>query len=419
MDRFRVTGRVRLAGSIPISGAKNAALPSLCACLLTGEKLQIENVPPVRDVRTTLRLLQYIGVDVEETAEGSVLLKAAGLEKPEAPYDLVKTMRASVLVLGPLLARTGRARVSLPGGCTIGARPIDFHIEALRRMGARIEVEHGYVTAKSSRLRGVEYHFPGRSVTGTENLLMAATLAAGTTVLHNCATEPEVADLARLLRAMGAKIEGAGTTTIHVEGVDALHSAAHRIIPDRIEAGTFLVAAALTGGDVTLRECAPEHLGTVLDLLERCGQGIEKNDGEIRIIGKVPPAPVDMATGPYPEFPTDLQAQFMVLMTQATGTSVIRETIFENRFQHAAELRRMGASISLSGRNATVKGASRLSGACLMATDLRASACLVLAGLVAEGETIIDRVYHVDRGYVRIEEKLRKLGARLERIQGS
>lgn len=418
MDRFRVTGGTRLAGSIPISGAKNAALPSLCACLLTGEELQIGNVPPVRDVRTTLRLLQHIGVDVEEETVGSILLKATDLATPEAPYDLVKTMRASVLVLGPLLARTGRARVSLPGGCTIGARPIDFHIEALRRMGGRIEVEHGYITAESGRLQGTEYHFPGRSVTGTENLLMAATLAAGTTVLHNCATEPEVNDLARLLQAMGAKIEGAGTCTIHVEGVDSLHSAAHRIIPDRIEAGTFLIAAALTGGDVTLRECAPEHLETVLDLLEMCGQGIDKGDGEIRISGKVPPAPVDVVTGPYPGFPTDLQAQFMVLMTQATGTSVIRETIFENRFQHVAELRRMGASISLSGRTATVKGASRLSGAGLMATDLRASASLVLAGLVAEGETIIDRVYHVDRGYVRIEAKLRKLGARLERIQG-
>jgi UDP-N-acetylglucosamine 1-carboxyvinyltransferase len=418
MDRLKVSGGSPLRGEVQVSGAKNAALPALCAGLLTAGDLRLDNIPDVRDVRTMLRLLEGIGVAVRRDADESFTLCGKSIATPEAPYDLVKTMRASVLVLGPLVARIGRARVSLPGGCAIGVRPIDFHIEALETLGARVEVEHGYVTATAEKLRGAEYRFPQKSVTGTENIVMAAALAEGTTVLHNCAAEPEVSDLAELLTGLGARIEGAGTETIRIDGVQELHGGRHRVIPDRIEAGTFLIAGAVTGGELMVKSCVPAHLEALLELRRRAGQEIEIEADSIRITGKVPPAPVDMTTGPYPEFATDLQAQFMVLMTRAAGTSVIRETIFENRFQHAAELQRMGASITIEGRTAIVHGGPRLSGASLMATDLRASASLVLAGLFAAGETIIDRIYHIDRGYARIEEKLRGLGARVERLTG-
>ncbi|MEE9226332.1 MAG: UDP-N-acetylglucosamine 1-carboxyvinyltransferase [Acidobacteriota bacterium] len=417
MDRLRVTGGKPLEGMVEVSGAKNAALPALCACLLTAGEVRLRNVPEVRDVRTMLKVLERIGVDVEDCGGGEIRLRAERIATPIAPYELVKTMRASVLVLGPLLARTGRARVSLPGGCAIGARPVDFHVDGFKRMGARVDLEHGDIHAEVDKLQGGAYRFPRPSVTGTENLMMAGVLAEGTTVLENCAREPEVVDLADLLAGMGARIRGAGTGTIRIDGVAELGGADHRVVPDRIEAGTFLVAGALTGGTVTVRNCVPSHLESLIQQLEAVGVRLEGGGDWIRTRPGGTLKPADMSTGPYPEFPTDLQAQYMVLMTQLNGESMIRETIFENRFLHAAELGRMGAEIILEGNTARVRGPTPLKGARLMATDLRASASLVLAGLVADGVTVIDRIYHLDRGYARIEEKLRRLGGKVERMK--
>ncbi len=418
MDRLRVTGGVALSGSVRVSGAKNAALPAMAAALLTDEEVRLDNVPDVVDVRTLARLLGDLGTSCERLGRHRWALRTPEVTTPEAPWDLVRRMRASVLVLGPLLARTGRARVSLPGGCAIGERPIDRHLEGLRRLGAEIRLEHGYVEARAERLRGAEITFEDVTVTGTENLMMAATLAEGETVLRNAAREPEVVDLADLLRAMGAGIEGAGTRTITIRGVPRLHGTEHRVIPDRIEAGTWLIAAAITGGKVTLEAVEPAHLEAVLDKLGKVGLSLEVGRDWIRIGNGRPLRSHDLVTEPYPGFPTDLQAQYMVLMTQAGGTSRITETIFERRFMHVPELRRMGASIELSGNTAIVEGPTPLTGAEVTASDLRASASLVLAGLAARGETIVHRVYHLDRGYEAIEEKLGALGARIERLSG-
>jgi len=420
MDKFVIAGGVPLHGRVAVSGAKNAALPAMAAALLTAEPVRLSNLPQVRDLFTMRRLLQLMGVQfspAELPADGELELCAEKLSQPEAPYELVKTMRASVLVLGPLVARCGEARVSLPGGCAIGARPIDLHLKGLEKLGAEVSVEHGYIHARARRLRGDHIHFDRITVTGTENLLMAACLAEGETWLENAAREPEVQDLVRLLRAMGADIEGEGTARLRVRGVERLHGTSHRIIPDRIEAGTLLLAAAITGGEVKVTHCLPEHLEAVLHKLEEAGVEVgqpEPGCVVVRSPGKLTTA--DMTTEEYPGFPTDMQAQYMALMTQAEGTSVITETIFENRFLHALELVRLGANISVEGRQAVVRGPTRLSGATVLASDLRASASLVLAGLVAAGETVIDRVYHIDRGYERIEEKLGSLGARIRRV---
>lgn len=418
MDRFEIQGGVPLQGEIATSGSKNAALPALAACLLTGEAVTLDRIPEVRDIGTMLDLIAYIGGEVR-AGGGRVTIRAAKLDRPEAPYDLVKTMRASSLVLGPLVARTGRARVSLPGGCAIGARPINLHIAGLERLGAEIRQEHGYIEAAAPRgLRGATVHFDRISVTGTEDLLMAAVLARGETVIENAAREPEVADLADLLIKMGAKIEGAGTSTIRVEGVEALGGASHTIIPDRIEAGTFLIAGALTRGDLRVTQCAPEHLRALIAKLEQAGVEVtESAPGTLRVRLNGRLTNVDVTTEEHPGFPTDLQAQFMALMTQAEGISIITETIFENRFMHALELARMGANIRIEGRQAIVAGRTRLTGAQVIASDLRASASLVLAGLAAEGTTVIDRVYHIDRGYERIESKLAGVGARVRRVR--
>ena len=417
MDKLWIAGGRRLSGRVRIGGAKNASLPAMAASLLTAEPVLLDNVPDVWDVGTMGRLLRVLGSDVARAADGRLRLEAVQLSSEEAPYELVKTMRASVLVLGPLVARHGRARVSLPGGCAIGARPIDQHIEGLEKLGATVSLAHGFVEARADGLRGGQFRFGTVTVTGTENLMMAATLARGTTVLENCAREPEITDLADLLTSMGARIEGAGTRTIRIEGVERLAGTEHVVIPDRIEAGTFLVAGALVGDDVMLTHCRPEHLGAVRRALERAGVSMVWNGSTVRVSAlNGPPLALDIVTEPYPGFPTDMQAQLMVLLTQATSTSRIRETIFENRFMHVAELARMGATIELRGHDALIHGPSPLSGAKVMATDLRASACLVLAGLVAEGETVIDRVYHLDRGYEHIESKLARLGAEVERI---
>ena len=399
-----------------ISGAKNASLPDLCAALLTDQRVTLRNVPEVRDIRTMGRVLSALGADVSFGVGGLVEVKAASLTSVEAPYELVKTMRASVLVLGPLVAREGRARVSLPGGCAIGARPINLHLAALEKMGARIVVEHGYVEAQAERLQGAEINFDTVTVTGTENVLMAASLARGDTVIRNAACEPEVIDLADLLLSMGAKIQGAGGPVIRVEGVDTLHGAAHTVIPDRIETGTFVAACAIAGGDIEIRACEPLHLRAVVEKFRETGVRIEEGPENLRVRAPRSLKAANVSTLPYPGFPTDMQAQFMVLMTQATGTSTLTETIFENRYMHVAELERMGAHVRAEGRTAIVTGPTPLSGAQVMATDLRASACLVLAGLGATGETIVERVYHLDRGYYRIDEKLRGLGADIERI---
>ncbi len=418
MDRLRITGGRTLSGSVRVSGAKNAALPAMAAALLTDDELRLDNVPDVADVRTLSRLLENLGTSCERLGRHRWALRTDEVTSPEAPWDLVRRMRASVLVLGPLLARTGRARVSLPGGCAIGERPIDRHLEGLRRLGAEIRLEHGYVEARAERLHGAEVTFEDVTVTGTENLMMAATLAEGETLLRNAAREPEVVDLADLLRAMGAEIEGAGTRTITIRGVPRLHGTEHRVIPDRIEAGTWLIAAAITGGRVTLESVEPAHLGAVLEKLEQVGLSLETGRDWIRIGNGRPLRAHDLVTEPYPGFPTDLQAQYMVLMTQAGGTSRITETIFERRFMHVPELRRMGASIELAGNTAIVEGPTPLTGAEVTASDLRASASLVLAGLAARGETVVHRVYHLDRGYEAIEEKLGALGARIERLSG-
>ncbi len=406
-----------LEGTVRISGAKNASLPALCAALLTDEPVRLRNVPEVRDIRTMGRVLGALGAEVEFRVGGVVEVRARNLTSLEAPYELVKTMRASVLVLGPVLAREGRARVSLPGGCAIGARPINLHLLALEKMGATIGVEHGYVEARAERLRGAEIYFDTVTVTGTENLLMAASRAEGETVLRNAACEPEVRDLADLLNAMGAKVEGAGTPTIRIEGVRSLGGAEHRVIPDRVETGTYLAACAIAGGEIEVRDCHPPHLEAVIEKLRETGLRIEEGPDNLRVRSPRTLHAASVTTLPHPGFPTDMQAQYMVLMTQAAGVSTITESIFENRYMHVAELERMGAHVRVEGRTALVTGPTPLSGAQVMATDLRASACLVLAGLGARGETIVDRVYHLDRGYYRIDEKLRGLGADIERIR--
>jgi UDP-N-acetylglucosamine 1-carboxyvinyltransferase len=419
LDKFVIRGGNPLLGTIRVSGAKNAALPAMAAALLTDEPVILENIPQVRDIETTRSLLASMGAEVElgyGRAHHRTTICCREISFPEASYELVKTMRASTLVLGPLVARMGQARVSLPGGCAIGARPIDLHLKGLEKLGAEIEQEHGYVVARAQRLRGDEILFDKITVTGTEDLLMAATLAEGETVLHNCAREPEVADLAELLNKMGAKIEGAGTATIRVRGVEKLHGARHRIIPDRIEAGTFVVAAALTGGDLNVAGCEPRHIYALLQKLEDVGVKISASADSVRVLGTGDLQSSDVVTEEYPGFPTDMQAQYMVLTTQADGTSVITENIFENRFMHAQELVRMGADIRVEGRRAIVRGKTPLGAAAVQASDLRASASLVLAALVADGETIIDRVYHIDRGYEHIEEKLRGVGAQIRRI---
>ncbi len=414
MDKLRIEGGRPLRGEIAVSGAKNAALPILCAGLLAAGQVELDNVPALHDVSTTLKLLRRLGARAERE-DGRIVLDAADVTSVEAPYDLVKTMRASILVLGPLLARFGEARVSLPGGCAIGQRPVDQHIKGLQAMGARISIEHGYVVAKASRLTGAHIVTDMVTVTGTENLMMAATLADGETVIENAAREPEVADLAAALVAMGARIDGAGTDRITVHGVRRLHGAAHRVMADRIEAGTFLCAAAAAGGDVTLLGAGPATMDATLEKLREAGATIETAPGRIRLRMDRRARAVNLRTAPYPAFATDMQAQFMAVNCVAEGTGVVTETIFENRFMHVLELQRLGADISIEGNTAIVRGVAGLSGATVMATDLRASAGLVIAGLVAEGETVVDRIYHLDRGYERMEAKLGRLGARIAR----
>jgi UDP-N-acetylglucosamine 1-carboxyvinyltransferase len=421
MDRFKIHGGNRLKGTVRISGAKNAALPAMAAALLTRDPVTLRNIPHVRDIITMAKLLAHMRCRVAspDLPPSEFTIQAETVSHAEAPYELVKTMRASVLTLGPLVGRFGFARVSLPGGCAIGARPIDLHIQGLEKLGAEISVEHGYVEARARGLRGAKFRFPKITVTGTENILTAAVLARGETVLENAACEPEVADLAELLIKMGAKIEGAGTSTIRVQGVESLHGATHDVIPDRIETGTFLVAGAITGGDLLLTHCEPRHLAAVIDKLRECGVEIEpKGDGVLRVRAASKLVAADITTEEFPGFATDMQAQFMALATQAQGVSHIRETIFENRFIHASEMTRMGANITVEGSLATVMGPTHLSGAPVTASDLRASAGLVLAGLVADNTTWIDRVYHIDRGYERIEDKLSEVGAQIERVTG-
>ncbi len=419
MQKIVIRGGARLAGEVRVSGSKNAALPILASSLLASGKSIYRNVPALGDVRTMGRLLGRLGAGFSEVTKGVAHVDTGSVSELEAPYDLVKTMRASVLVLGPLLARHGRARVSLPGGCAIGARPIDQHLKGLAAMGARIDLENGYVNARARRLRGATIVFDMVTVTGTENLMMAAALARGRTTLENAAREPEVEELGRVLNKMGAKVRGAGTSLVTVEGVEELQPVEHAIIPDRIEAGTLLVAAAITRGDVLVRDCLPEHLEAVIAKLRATGAEVNAEGDGIRVRGKSEFKPADIATQPFPGFPTDMQAQFMVLMTRARGQSVLAETIFENRYMHVPELQRMGADIVVDGRTAVVRGPTKLTGATVMATDLRASACLVLAGLIAEGRTDILRIYHLDRGYDRLDKKLRALGADVRRARGS
>ena len=417
MDKLRITGGVTLEGKVAISGAKNAALPILAGTLLAGEPVTVRNVPHLKDVTTTISLLQLMGVEVTVDEQLNVEVDAGSVDRREAPYELVKTMRASILVLGPLVARFGEADVSLPGGCAIGARPVNLHVAGLEAMGADVTVENGFIKARARRLKGAHIVFDTVTVTGTENLLMAAVLADGETVLENAAREPEVSDLARFLTGMGAKIEGAGTGTIRIRGVPGLGGTDHTILPDRIETGTYLVAAAMTGGRIRVTGTAPATLEAVLIKLAEAGADISTGDDwiELDMHGRRPRA-VDVRTAPYPAFPTDMQAQFCALNAVARGVGTITETVFEHRFQHVLELQRMGAEIHLEGNTAICSGRKRLTAAPVMATDLRASASLVLAGLAAEGVTLVDRIYHVDRGYERIEEKLRQLGATIERV---
>ena len=423
MDKFLITGGIPLEGIIRVSGAKNSALPCMAAAILTEDEVILDNIPHVRDIETERKLLSSMGAEVELVSEERgddcgccTKIRCAILSDPVAKYEIVKTMRASSLVLGPLIARTGMARVAMPGGCAIGGRPIDLHIKGLEKMGATIVQEHGYLEAHAERLRGAHIVFDKITVTGTEDLLMAAVLAEGETLMENCAREPEVSDLAALLTAMGAQIEGAGTATIRVRGVNRLHGARYRINPDRIEAGTFLVAGAITGGDLTIEGCEPSHLGAVIGKLDETGVTVEvASPSAIRVRRTGPLRAADISTEEYPGFPTDMQAQYMALATQAEGVSVVKENIFENRFMHVQELVRMGANIKVEGSTATVRGATRLSAAAVMCSDLRASASLVLAALVADGQSVLDRVYHMDRGYERIEEKLQAVGARIER----
>jgi UDP-N-acetylglucosamine 1-carboxyvinyltransferase len=420
MDKFVIRGGNPLVGTIRVSGAKNSALPCMAAAILTEDEVILENIPQVRDIETERRLLASMGAEVElgyGRAQHRTTISCRTLSDPEAKYEIVKTMRASSLVLGPLVARTGMARVAMPGGCAIGGRPIDLHIRGLEKMGAIIAQEHGYLEARASRLKGAHLVFDRITVTGTEDLLMAAVLADGETLMENCAREPEVADLASLLTAMGAKISGAGTSTIRVKGVEKLHGARHRINPDRIEAGTFLVAGAITGGDLIVSNCNAAHLGAVIAKLQETGARVEvlgPDSVRVRADGRLRGA--DISTEEFPGFPTDMQAQYMALATQAEGVSTVTENIFENRFMHVQELVRMGANIKVDGSTATVRGPARLSAAAVMCSDLRASASLVLAALVADGESILDRVYHMDRGYERIEEKLRGVGAQIRRM---
>ena len=417
MDKLRITGGQPLQGEITVSGAKNAALPILCAGLLTADTLALTNVPALQDIHTMLKLLRQMGVKGDLNGDATLALNAGQLTHLEAPYDMVKTMRASILVLGPLLARFGEARVSLPGGCAIGQRPVDQHIKGLTALGAEIRIEHGYIIAKASRLKGATIRTDMVTVTGTENLMMAATLAEGRTVLENAAREPEVTDLAELLIKMGARIQGHGTDRIIIDGVEQLHGAEHRIVADRIEAGTFLCAVGATGGDILLQQAAPDTLGAVLGKLREAGVSIETGSDWIRGSMSRRPKAVSFRTYEYPAFPTDMQAQVMALNTLADGTAVIVENIFENRFMHVQELSRMGAQIDIDGHTAVVTGVKALSGATVMATDLRASASLVIAGLAAEGDTTVERIYHLDRGYEHMEHKLRQVGAQIERIK--
>jgi len=416
LDKLLIEGGRPLAGEIRVSGAKNAALPILCAALLSPEPLALSNIAQLNDLRTMRALLAQMGVAIDAATPGSLVLDAAKIDWPLAPYELVKTMRASILALGPLVARCGEARVSLPGGCAIGLRPVDQHVKGLQAMGVEIDLESGYISARAARLRGARIVFDMVTVTGTENLMMAATLADGTTTLENAAREPEVVDLARCLCAMGARITGAGTTHITIEGVPRLHGATHAIMPDRIETGTFLAAVTATGGAATLLGTQADTLDAVIDKLREAGATIDVRDDAIRVRRDGRLKAVNIRTAPYPGFPTDMQAQMLALATRAEGTAVITETIFENRMMHVQELQRLGADIEVEGSTAVVRGVRRLAGANVMATDLRASACLVIAGLVADGETIIDRIYHLDRGYERLEAKLSALGASIRRV---
>jgi UDP-N-acetylglucosamine 1-carboxyvinyltransferase len=419
MDKFVIRGGNPLLGTIKISGAKNSALPCMAAAILTEDEVILENIPQVRDIETERKLLESMGAEVElgyGRAQHRTSIKCAVLSDPVAKYEIVKTMRASSLVLGPLIARTGMARVAMPGGCAIGGRPIDLHIKGLESMGATITQEHGYLEARADRLKGAHIVFDKITVTGTEDLLMAAAMAEGESLFENCAREPEVMDLAALLNAMGARIEGAGTSTIRIHGVAKLHGARHRINPDRIEAGTYLMAGAITGGDLNVDCCNPEHLGALIGKLEECGVKLEIGKENVRVHSGGTLKAADITTEEYPGFPTDMQAQYMALVTQAEGTSTVTENIFENRFMHVGELNRMGANISVQGRSATVRGGTKLQSAAVMCSDLRASAALVLAALVADGESILDRVYHMDRGYERLEEKLRGVGAQIRRM---
>ena len=416
MDKLLIQGGKALSGEVAISGAKNAALPILCASLLTAEPLHLTNVPHLNDIATMLRLLAGMGVGVTMDGVDGLVLDGGGLNNPVAAYEMVKTMRAAILVLGPLVARGGEARVSLPGGCAIGARPVDQHIRGLQAMGAEITVEQGYVHARATRLEGARICTDMVTVTGTENLMMAACLAEGETIIENAAREPEVVDLANCLVSMGARISGAGTDVIRIQGVDRLHGATHAIMPDRIETGTYLCAAAATGGDVRLLKTSAAYLDTVVDKLMDAGCEITVERDAIRLAAPQRLKAVSLRTAPYPAFPTDMQAQFMAINCIADGVATIRETIFENRFMHANELARLGADIQIEGSNAIIRGVDHLEGATVMATDLRASASLVIAGLVARGETLIDRIYHLDRGYERIEEKLARLGASVKRV---
>ena len=416
MDKLRITGGKPLEGEVRVSGAKNAALPIMCAALLADKPLALSNVPQLTDISTAVKLLGQMGVAVERHADGRMTLDAKKITNRVAPYELVKTMRASVLVLGPLLARFGEARVSLPGGCAIGSRPVDQHIKGLQAMGAAITIEHGYMNARAERLRGTRIVMDMVTVTGTENLMMAAALAEGSTVLENAAREPEVVDLANCLVAMGACIEGAGTDVIRIEGVSSLSGTEHQVMPDRIETGTFLAAAAAAGGAIRLSGAAPESLDATLEKLRQAGAKIATGKDSIDLEMSGRPAAVSVRTAPYPGFATDMQAQLMALATVASGTAEITETIFENRMMHALELQRLGADITIHGTTAVVKGVRKLQGATVMATDLRASAGLVIAGLVAQGETLVDRIYHLDRGYEALERKFGALGARIERV---
>lgn len=417
MEKMVIKGGQPLRGSIEISGAKNAALPLMAAAILTTDEMTYHRVPALKDIKTTKQLLLQLGVQLDDFTSGALRIKAREITEHTAPYELVKTMRASVLVLGPLMAREGRADVSLPGGCAIGARPIDQHLKGLEAMGANIELENGYIRARSDRLNGVEFSFDLKTVTGTENLLMAATLAKGNTVLKNCATEPEVSELAHVLNRMGARIRGAGTETIMVEGVDKLNGIVHEIMPDRIEAGTYLIAGAITRGDVTVMGCKAEHISSLLEKLDEAGLKVEAEADYVRVCSNGGIKSRSVETNPYPGFATDFQAQYMALMSLGDGACSISEQVFENRFMHVQELVRMGANIRISGRSANVRGVPKLSGAHVQATDLRASASLILAGLAAEGLTEVHRVYHLDRGYERIEEKLSSLGADIKRVK--